>query len=278
MQIGLQQHLAQGAIFDVLQGRHNAGVVQAEFPALVAAFHGAVFGGLLVVVGQTGNFRFAVDHHFERIGGRKHVVAKEVFQFGEAAVDFFKAVAFCFAEFGPVAHKIFIGFVQKTLLHRSEVEFVGAGFKAFETAEEIRIHVNLIAVGGFKAQGFGHEVAQFGRGVGRLYVEQHRQHFFERQAALVECQEGVFESRFFAVIDNGLYLSLMCSNGFFDGRQIVLGLDLVEWRGVERLVGPRKVERIFHVGRIRKGIRVVVEQAGGLGLQLNLGAGRQQQS
>ncbi len=125
MQVSLQQHLAQRAVPDILQGRHDAGVVQAELPALVAVLPGAVFGRLSVIVRQTVDFGFVVHDHLIGFGRGQHMIAERMFQFGYAAVDFLEPVAVGLVQFGAATHETLIGLIQQPLFHLRQIQLVG---------------------------------------------------------------------------------------------------------------------------------------------------------
>ncbi len=80
----------------------------------------------------------------------------------------------------------------------------------------------------------------------RFDVQEHEQHTLDVKPAAVEREQRVLERGFLAVLHDGLDLGFVSGNGFFEGRQVMFRLDIIERRGVERLIRPRKVERIFH--------------------------------
>ena len=191
-------------------------------------------GGIDAGLRQTRKVGFIVDDEFVASVFLQKVVAELKAQGRELLVDLAQLGLLFGIQAGTMAHEVLMVFFHHTDLLVVKTHFVAVLIHVVDALEQFRVHHDGIAMLREHRQHLLGDGNHFVVGETFVEVEKHIADTVENLARLVVRQDGVFESWCFFIVDNGLDFSLLLLDACLKSRHIVLVLDLVERRHLER--------------------------------------------
>ena len=132
-----------------------------------------------------------------------------------------------------MAHKVLMVFLHHADLLVVEAHFVAVLIHIVDALKEFRVHhdgVAMLREHGQHLFGDGHHLVV---GEALVEVEEHIADAAQGLARLVVRQDGVLESCRLSIVDDGFHFGKLFFHTRLKSRQIMLVLDLVEWRHLE---------------------------------------------
>ena len=245
--VGVEDLLAELAVVGVVEEGIDARPVGGEEPlALLARLRRRIRRALDDAGRKTGEVLFVVDEELVLVGFGEDIVAKAQTQCRQIGVDLPQAFLVGFGELGAAIHEIEIGLLQEPHLLRVELELVPLLVDRFDTLEELRVHEDVVAEGRAHRRHLLGDRLNLVVGLRTGQGVENAGHLVHQLPGGVQCLESVFKGRCLRVLRDGLDLRTLFGNGPFEGRQVVLFVDLApRWNtergrplGEERILEP----------------------------------------
>ncbi len=149
-------------------------------------------------------------------------------------VELAQAVLVGIGQLRAGAYQLFVVALDQTLLLRIQIQRVALVVDGLDAGEEFGVEIDLVLMRGQLGRDLFLDFLACVAGIGLHQPEEDARHARERFAAALHRFDGVVEGRRFWVIGDLADVGQMLAHAFFERRQIIGVLDLVERRRLER--------------------------------------------